>query len=604
MNTVKSHRYASLFTFTGLKLTVQCLMFIFLFFASVNSFSQPQFFEFIQSPYAEGNPQIVERNDGGWYVVYVSSLPIGSIWNTIQIVGFDACGEEDVTLGYTLNEVRIFSLQDALVLDDGSFWLAFLSSSDNGDYQGLMVKFDPEGTLISSKVLRSTGQFYLYALDVNESGNLVAFGNMTGPQDYSVLLEMDADVNLIESKRILFTVTWGNFMATSDGGYMCRSGPVYYKVRSDFSVAWAHLIPAYYATRAPIELEDGYVFSVFPYSNANPDQNMMLKFGFDGELLWQSMNFGSIQTTNIKMLDNGNIMQIGNGFPESNLSSHVVFTEVSPDGILIRQKAFNADMTREMTGNDFLQLENGAFVFAGRSINQGGELIHAMTTPSFTLFCGDYYHAQSTPSTPISITPHSANVNNQEMFISDVSATPSNAGVFRNRFCFENVLNTPKIPSDTVLCIGDSLLADFRNTNFEVIWDDGSNDKYRFLNAPGNYLVTFKSCKEEITEEITIESEDCKCVFYFPNVITPNGDEINDGFRVLSDCALMNYQMSIFNRWGTMLFNSDHPEESWPLNHQVADIQPGVYIARITFMVFENGQEKKYHFAKDITVLK
>jgi gliding motility-associated-like protein len=488
-------------------------------------------------------------------------------------------------------------------MDQGDFWLALLARDAQGKYQGLAMNFSSSGTLIRSSILRSPDQFYLYALDVNSSGNLVAFGNTTGPGDYSVIIEIDDNSVIVQSKRILFTVIWGNFMATSDGGYMCRSGTVYYKVRSDFSVEWTRLIPKYYATREPVEVSDGYIFSIAPYASSNPDQNMMIKFDFEGGLLWQSENFGSIAFTNIKLLSNGNIMQIGNGFPEFDLPSHVVFTEINPTGELVRQKAFNPDLSREMSGNDFIQLENGSFVFVGKA-DSGGEILHGMTTPRLSLLCGDFYSVQRTPSEQITMTPHTSDVSDQEMTIINIEAVFQEGSVSRDRFCFENVLTLPEIPPDTILCSGDSLIADFRITNYEVIWDDGSDMKYRALKAPGTYGVTFRSCAEEVQETIILDAIDCRCVFYFPNVITPNRDGINDRFKVLSDCVLADYQMTIYNRWGTQVFKSENPEEEWPQDQGKYDVNPGVYIACINFTAIENNQKKEYTFAKDITVLR
>ncbi|MBL7838125.1 MAG: gliding motility-associated C-terminal domain-containing protein, partial [Bacteroidetes bacterium] len=49
--------------------------------------------------------------------------------------------------------------------------------------------------------------------------------------------------------------------------------------------------------------------------------------------------------------------------------------------------------------------------------------------------------------------------------------------------------------------------------------------------------------------------------FYLPNIITPNGDGINDAFYFPGKEYVKEYSISIFNRWGEKLFYSTNPNE-------------------------------------------
>ena len=64
--------------------------------------------------------------------------------------------------------------------------------------------------------------------------------------------------------------------------------------------------------------------------------------------------------------------------------------------------------------------------------------------------------------------------------------------------------------------------------------------------------------------------------FYFPNAFSPNGNRINEHFGLQPAQWFMvkAYNLKIFNRWGEMVFNSDHMEEPWDGN----GAQQGVYI--------------------------
>ncbi|MBP7539668.1 MAG: gliding motility-associated C-terminal domain-containing protein [Saprospiraceae bacterium] len=67
------------------------------------------------------------------------------------------------------------------------------------------------------------------------------------------------------------------------------------------------------------------------------------------------------------------------------------------------------------------------------------------------------------------------------------------------------------------------------------------------------------------------------CDFFIPNVFSPNDDGINDVFK--ADAYYIKVgQLSIFNRWGAMIFDSNGPEFSWDgsVNGQV--VMPGAYV--------------------------
>ncbi len=50
--------------------------------------------------------------------------------------------------------------------------------------------------------------------------------------------------------------------------------------------------------------------------------------------------------------------------------------------------------------------------------------------------------------------------------------------------------------------------------------------------------------------------------FYIPNSFTPNGDGLNDVFQVVGR-GFAEYELTIFNRWGNVIFHSTDPNEVW-----------------------------------------
>lgn len=68
-------------------------------------------------------------------------------------------------------------------------------------------------------------------------------------------------------------------------------------------------------------------------------------------------------------------------------------------------------------------------------------------------------------------------------------------------------------------------------------------------------------------------------LFYAPNAFTPDGDGINDVWRPVVT-GYTRYDISIYNRWGEVIFRSDTPEEPWFGNVKGGDhyAQDGIYL--------------------------
>jgi gliding motility-associated-like protein len=82
------------------------------------------------------------------------------------------------------------------------------------------------------------------------------------------------------------------------------------------------------------------------------------------------------------------------------------------------------------------------------------------------------------------------------------------------------------------------------------------------------------------------------CTTTISNVFTPNNDGLNDSFGLISPCVLTNYVLSIYNRWGQMVFRSDRKEDAWDgkINETLAS--EGVYVYTLEF-VFPDGTKQR-----------
>ena len=61
-----------------------------------------------------------------------------------------------------------------------------------------------------------------------------------------------------------------------------------------------------------------------------------------------------------------------------------------------------------------------------------------------------------------------------------------------------------------------------------------------------------------------------------PNIFSPNGDGINDTFEIVSN-GIAKYDISIYNRWGQMVFNTTNENTHWSGKYNGEDVAEGTY---------------------------
>lgn len=97
-------------------------------------------------------------------------------------------------------------------------------------------------------------------------------------------------------------------------------------------------------------------------------------------------------------------------------------------------------------------------------------------------------------------------------------------------------------------------------------------------------IVTHLSgCMDTLTQIIDVIPE---VRYFMPNAFTPNNDDLNDGFigKGKLDGAT-NFNFTIWNRWGELVFETDDPNEAWNgKKKNVGNLsQNGVYLYLVTF---------------------
>ncbi|MDQ2772962.1 MAG: gliding motility-associated C-terminal domain-containing protein [Bacteroidota bacterium] len=148
----------------------------------------------------------------------------------------------------------------------------------------------------------------------------------------------------------------------------------------------------------------------------------------------------------------------------------------------------------------------------------------------------------------------------------------------------------PGLPADTLLCAQDALRLTLPAplTGVSYSWSTGSPDPTLYV-APGtsgSYTLTVRNRCQEIMATIRVRTQDCASLLVLPNIVTPNGDQRNEKFRVAA-AGNHAFSLRVFNRWGQSVFESSDYQDQWPAS---PDIAPGIYY----YLLLDNTYGHRY----------
>jgi gliding motility-associated-like protein len=120
----------------------------------------------------------------------------------------------------------------------------------------------------------------------------------------------------------------------------------------------------------------------------------------------------------------------------------------------------------------------------------------------------------------------------------------------------------------------------------------------------GSYTITLLTstqyqCLDSTQQTITIAPD---FMFYIPNSFSPNDDGINDTF-IGKGIFVKEYEMSIFDRWGNLIYKTDSIDKPWDgkanMGNQLAQEDVYVYVVKIT-----NFKLEKHNFRGTVTLIR
>jgi gliding motility-associated-like protein len=115
--------------------------------------------------------------------------------------------------------------------------------------------------------------------------------------------------------------------------------------------------------------------------------------------------------------------------------------------------------------------------------------------------------------------------------------------------------------ADRQICVGTTILLDPKITDVSYVWQDGSINKVYLATKEGRYTLTATNFCGSTTDEINLTKGVCE--LYIPNAFTPNGDIWNNEFKAYYGDNVVEFKLTVFNRYGQLLFTTKDKNRGW-----------------------------------------
>ena len=153
-----------------------------------------------------------------------------------------------------------------------------------------------------------------------------------------------------------------------------------------------------------------------------------------------------------------------------------------------------------------------------------------------------------------------------------------------------NNITVPEITlgPDVTLCEGKTLELTVPENLLDFAWEDSSTDRVRLISEAGFYLLQSSNACGTSFDGINVTVDPCNCFMYVPNAFSPNRDGINDGFGPGFACNLLDYQLIIFDRWGSQVFVTEDANRSWDGTFRGRAVATGTYVYVLNYQFEDN----------------
>lgn len=96
------------------------------------------------------------------------------------------------------------------------------------------------------------------------------------------------------------------------------------------------------------------------------------------------------------------------------------------------------------------------------------------------------------------------------------------------------------------------------------------------------YVLDSHDCS--IDGSVVIERHEGNCGVFIPTAFSPNGDGKNDLFKVVVRNAVKDFNLTVYGRWGELIFRTTHTDQGWDGYYRGNELPAGTYVYMVTYI--------------------
>lgn len=149
---------------------------------------------------------------------------------------------------------------------------------------------------------------------------------------------------------------------------------------------------------------------------------------------------------------------------------------------------------------------------------------------------------------------------------------------------------------DSTLCVGEAWRLDISSPYATYLWQDKYTGPEYIIQTDGNYWGMASNACGSHVDSMYVHFKSCDCHLYIPNSFTPDGSNSNEEFYVspVAECDLREFSLSIYNRWGILLFQTQNIDAHWDGLNNGTPLPVGVYVYCVTYTFFEDAPSTEW----------
>jgi gliding motility-associated-like protein len=147
-------------------------------------------------------------------------------------------------------------------------------------------------------------------------------------------------------------------------------------------------------------------------------------------------------------------------------------------------------------------------------------------------------------------------------------------------------------------------------TGYTYIWTNSTGtilgiNQLQTVYDPGKYFVQIKNTLNCILNDSIQVNDVCKPRVDPPTAFTPDGKGPTENEQwALFARYVTNFKLTIFNRWGEIIFYTEDPNQSWDGTYRGEPMPVGVYPYLITYEGLADEYKGPYKKEGSVTIVK